>query len=89
LNNPQAAYAIELVGTDAAELSLATPPAFASAGQGAELAELYWRALMRDLPFRAWETDPLARAAVAELQIFGFMQADPNYLFRGPTACER
>jgi hypothetical protein len=89
LNNPQAAYAIELVGPDAAELSLAPPPAFASAGQAAELAELYWRALMRHLPFRGWESDPLARAAVADLQLFGFTESDPTHLFRGSTAGER
>jgi PAP2 superfamily len=89
LNNPQAAYAIELHGPGAADLDLAPPPAFASARQAAEMAELYWRALMRDLPFHAWGTDPLARAAVADLTTFGFTENDPTNLFRGPTGFER
>jgi hypothetical protein len=89
LNNPQAAYAIELAGPDATALSLSPPPAFASQAMATEMADLYWRALLRDLPFRAWGTDPLAAAAVADLRAFGAPQPDATSLFRGTTAGEQ
>jgi len=86
LNNPQAAYAIDLVGRDAAALALPAPPVFASARTAAEMTELYWLALMRDVPFRAYGSDPLAAAAVAELQAAGFTSVDPARLFRSDAA---
>jgi hypothetical protein len=49
LNDPQAAYAIDLVGPDATALSLPPPPAFASQTAAAEMTELYWLALTRDV----------------------------------------
>src|SRR5262249_60474056 len=52
LNNPQATYAIELVGPDATALTLEPPPAFASRAMAAELAELYWRARVGGGPVR-------------------------------------
>ncbi|MBV9563785.1 MAG: hypothetical protein JOY90_25570 [Bradyrhizobium sp.] len=61
LNNPQAAYSIDLVGTDPAVLALAPPPCFASRAMAAELVELYWCALMRDVPFREIPSSPLTR----------------------------
>ena len=67
LSNPQAAYAIDLVGPDAESLTIATPPALASAEQAGELAEMYWHALLRDIPFTAYASDPLAAKACAEL----------------------
>ena len=72
LNNPQAAYSIDLVGTDPAALALSPPPAFASQAMAAEITELYWQALMRDVPFRDWESSPLTRAAVSDLVAAGF-----------------
>src|SRR5215831_1967763 len=63
LNDPQATYAIDLVGPDPAALPLASPPAFASRQAAVEMAELYWLALLRDVPFRHYGTDPLVAAA--------------------------
>jgi hypothetical protein len=83
LNDPQAAYAIELAGPDATALPFPAPPAFASRQAAAEITELYWRALMRDLPFRAYESDPLVPAAVADLRAAGLARADIASLFRG------
>src|SRR5215831_7429063 len=57
LNNPQAAYSIDLVGTDPAALTLLAPPAFASKTMAAEMVELYWRALMRDVPFHDYDNN--------------------------------
>jgi hypothetical protein len=93
LGNPQAAFAIDLIGPDAATLALATPPRFDSAEQAGELAEMYWHALLRDIPFGDYATDPTVTAAAAELtSLEGFTGPRDNgkvthdTLFRGPSA---
>jgi len=89
LNNPQAAYAIDLIGPDATQLTLPPPPTFASQALAAEMAELYWLALMRDVPFRDYARDLLTAAAIADLGAVGFGQFTPATLFRGETAGDR
>ncbi len=93
LANPQAALAENLVGPDPARLDLAPPPRFASAEQGAELIELYWQALLRDVPFSDYPHHPVARRAAAELTgLAGFRgpraagAVTPETLFRGAGA---
>jgi hypothetical protein len=90
LANPLAAYSIDLIGPDAAVLPMATPPAMASAEQAGELAEMYWHALLRDVPFDAYETDPLVAKACAELSRMSDFRGPkdgdkvtPQTLFRG------
>jgi hypothetical protein len=68
------------------------PPAFASAEEAAEMVELYWQALTRDVPFGAYETHPLTLQAAAELSgVSGFRGpkaggvVTPATLFRGTT----
>ena len=56
LNNPQAAYAFDLAGLDSFDTHLAAPPPFASAAAAAEMAELYWQALVREVPFARSKT---------------------------------
>src|SRR5262249_57448287 len=70
LNNPQATYAFDLVGLDSAATSLDPPPTFSSALMATEMAEVYWLALTRDVPFRDYETDALVAAAVAGISSF-------------------
>lgn len=92
LANPQAGLAINLVGPDPVRMGLGPPPRFASDEQAAELVELYWQALLRDLPFAAYEAHPLARRAADDLSRIddfrGPRGADgrvtPATLFRGP-----
>lgn len=67
LADPQAGLAFNLVGPDPGRVKLAPPPRFASAEQGAELVELYWQALLRDVPFAEYESHPLARRAADDL----------------------
>jgi hypothetical protein len=86
LNNPQATYAIDLVGPDATGLYLAPPPPFASEEMAAEMAELYWLALMRDVPFGGYADDALTQAAIGDLRAVGFGNLTPMTLFRGETA---
>ncbi|SFC27454.1 PAP2 superfamily protein [Bacillus sp. 491mf] len=78
LTNPQSAYAYELEGPDSHHLSIAAPPAFSSAWEASEMAELYWQALLRDVPFTEYDTSPLANAAASDLSSFSD--------FRGPKA---
>jgi hypothetical protein len=93
LANPQAALAYELVGPDASQLALAPPPAFDSPEQGAEMVELYWHALARDVPFAEYDSNPLiARAAEDLSRLSGFRgprragRVDAGTIFRGTTA---
>jgi hypothetical protein len=78
LQNPQAAFAFDLQGPDAHALSLPAPPAFSSAETGAEMVELYWQALTRDVPYADYPTSPLIALAAGELS--GLTD------FRGPRA---
>ena len=86
LNDPQAAYAIDLVGPDATALRFSSPPAFASERMSAEMIELYWLALMRDVPFRDYGSNLLASAAVTDLRAAGFGPVNAANLFRSESA---
>ena len=76
LTNPQAAYAFEMAGPDCNHLSMIAAPAFSSAWNASEMAEVYWQALTRDVAFTDYDTDPLTLAAASDLS--GFSD------FRGP-----
>jgi hypothetical protein len=76
LVNPQAGIAFDLQGADSHHLAMPAAPAFASAEESGEIVENYWMALLRDVPFTAYDTDPLALAAAAELSALSG--------FRGP-----
>ncbi|WP_425590345.1 vanadium-dependent haloperoxidase [Fictibacillus enclensis] len=78
LANPQAAYAFDLAGTDCHKLKISAPPSFNSAWAAGEMAELYWQALTRDVPFHEYRTNSLIREAASELSSFSD--------FRGPKA---
>jgi hypothetical protein len=78
LTDPQAAYAYEMAGPDSHHLAMLPSPAFSSAWEASEMAEVYWQALTRDVPFTDYDTDPLTLAAASDLS--GFSD------FRGPKA---
>ena len=83
--DPQAGYAFDTEGPDAQQLSLPAAPKFDSDLEVAEIAENYWMALLRDTPYANYGTDPLALAAVEDLNKFtGFKDVTPQTLFRGP-----
>src|SRR6185436_15971828 len=81
LANPQAALAFDLVGPDGCQLALAPAPGFADAEQAAEMVELYWHALARDIPFAEYGSHPLIQQAADDLS----RQSG----FRGPKEGER
>jgi membrane-associated phospholipid phosphatase len=76
--SPQAGLAFDMAGADSHALELATPPAFASAQAAAEMVELYWMAVLRDVPFEDYATNPLAIQAAAELGSLGAAYTGPK-----------
>ena len=78
LVSPQAAHSFNLEGLDTHQLLMRPAPAFASPEQAAEMVELYWQSLARDVPFAEYETNDTIRAAAEDLS----RMSD----FRGPKA---
>ncbi len=76
LVNPQGGLSFELEGIDPQLTEMPPPPPVLSEETAAEAVELYWMALLRDLPFSAYDRDPRAQAAAAELSALP--------AFRGP-----
>lgn len=92
LANPQSAWAFELIGPDSSQVPCPPAPGFASAEQAGEVVELYWQALLRDVPFTEYGSHPLAAKAAAELSANAAFkgprregQVAPETLFRGST----
>ena len=70
LANPHGAHAYEMTGLDGQATRMPAPPSFAGATQAAEMGEVYWQALTRDVPFLDYQSDPTVAAAVADLNAF-------------------
>jgi hypothetical protein len=92
LTNPQAALSFELVGNDPHYLSMPPPPAFNSAEMAAEMVELYWQAVTRDIHFSEYDDNRLTSQAAIELSnLIAFRgprngeRVTPAMLFRGNT----
>jgi membrane-associated phospholipid phosphatase len=71
LANPHAALAFDLVGPDSHQLITEPPSEYASAHFAADMVEMYWKALLRDVPFADYEKNDLVRRASAELTALG------------------
>lgn len=94
LTNPQSGLAFDMEGADAFSFTIPPAPAFASKEIAAEIAENYWMAILRDVPYADYQTNSLAAAAAADLTLFGADfkgakdtngQVTPRVLFRGLT----
>jgi hypothetical protein len=96
LRNPQAGLAFDLEGPDAASLAIRPAPRLDSAENSGEMGELYWMALLRDVPFSEYDnntTHQLVIDAAADLSnnFSDFRgpkengQVTPATLFRGNT----
>jgi len=90
LTSAQASVAYDLEGSDSHHTFMPPPPAFSSAEEAAEMVELYWMALCRDVPFAEYDTNALVAEASAELSgLSGYRGAKqdsrvtPAVLFRG------
>ncbi|HEX4966363.1 MAG TPA: hypothetical protein VF173_36480, partial [Thermoanaerobaculia bacterium] len=93
LANPQSAWSFELIGPDSSQVPCPPPPGFASAEQAGEIVELYWQALLREVPFSEYGSHPLVAKAAVELSAntaFTGPRKDgrvtPDTLFRGVAA---
>lgn len=78
LRNPQHAYTFQLEGRDTHALTMRAAPAFNSAEQASEAAEVLWQALTRDVPFSQYAVNPMTVEAAADMSRFSD--------FRGPKA---
>jgi hypothetical protein len=92
LSNPQSAFAFQTDGADSHHLGVRVPPALASAEEAGEMAEVYWLALTRDVPFANYDIDPTIAAAAADLSTFSDFRGPkmaghvtPATIFRGTT----
>ncbi|MFW9262483.1 twin-arginine translocation pathway signal protein [Nostoc sp. KVJ20] len=93
LVNPQGPLAISLEGINAAQIAVPPPPALASADRAAEAVELYWQALLRDVPLSKLQNNtdnPKVLAAVEDLNRLSVFRGPkqngrvtPQTLFRG------
>lgn len=90
LVQPETAWTYQAEGGSTAQLRIAVPPAFDDPETGAEMVELYWRALTRDVNFRDYQSSDIVGAAAAELDeldAYNGPGADstvtPDNVFRG------
>ncbi|MFE9426385.1 vanadium-dependent haloperoxidase [Kitasatospora sp. NPDC006697] len=86
---PQGGLAFDLLGPDSHALVVPPAPRVGSAEGASEMAELYWMALLRDVPFAALADSPLAAQAADDLSRYaGFRgprqngRVTPGTLFR-------
>ena len=96
--NPQSGKAFDMEGNDSYSMVMPPPPVFESRELGAEIAENYWMALLRDIPFSEYNSHPTAQAAAADLNLFGADfkgakdgngQVTTDVLFRGLTTGDK
>ncbi len=96
LTNPQSGLAYDLEGTDGHNFTVDAAPVMAGSQQAAEMVEMYWAALLRDVPFSTYSSNATANQAAAELNgLSGYVgprngsgQVTTNELFRGNFAGE-
>ena len=70
LASPQASFAFELSGLDGNANRIFAAPAFDSTVNEAEMAELYWYSVTRDVPFSEYENRNIIRRAADDLNRF-------------------
>jgi hypothetical protein len=85
LNGPQVALAFDLEGLDSHATVIPAAPSVASAQTAAEQVEHYWGALLRDVPFTQYATNPLVGQAVADMNNLSFLASAANKEFPYPV----
>jgi hypothetical protein len=93
LTNPQAGLATDVEGPDPKKLNILAAPSLDSVEEAAEGVELYWMALLRDVPFTRFATNQTVGVAAEEIsglkdftgpKIGG--KVTPQTIFRGCSA---
>ncbi|MEO1657990.1 MAG: vanadium-dependent haloperoxidase [Pseudomonadota bacterium] len=92
LANPQGAYKFDMTGRDGYNTFMRPAPTFTGLETAAEMGELYWKALCRDVPFSRYGTNRRIAAAAADLNNFSQTvgpkeggAVTPGTIFRGET----
>jgi hypothetical protein len=96
LNGPQGGLAFYLACEDSSQFTAPPAPALASEAYAAELVELYWASLLRDVAFTDYPTNNVAMQAATELSSMTSYagprdsggNVTPELLFRGVSAGE-
>jgi hypothetical protein len=91
LVGPQGGLAFDPEGGDGHNFTTNPAPTMAGAQLAAEMVEMYWASLLRDVPFTSYASNSMAKAAAAELNLLpgyvgprnGSSQVTTNELFRG------
>ncbi|MGB9366868.1 MAG: vanadium-dependent haloperoxidase [Xanthobacteraceae bacterium] len=78
---PLGGRCFSLSSPDAQALTLPPPPTFESAETAAEMAELYWMSLTRDVPFARYGENELVAMAAKDLSRLQGSTIDPRHLF--------
>lgn len=93
LTNPLSGLGFDLEGPDPQALTIPPAPRVDGPQASAEMVELYWMALCRDVPFARFDSNHLVAEAAADLsQLSDFRgpkcdgDVTPETLFRGETA---
>jgi hypothetical protein len=76
LTNPQSGLAFDMMGADSHALVQPAAPAFSSAEEASEIAENYWMAQTRDIPYSQYDGNAVSMQAAADMSKFSD--------FRGP-----
>lgn len=85
LNCPQLALAFDLEGRDSHATVIPAAPSVASAQTASEQVEHYWAALLADVPFTEYATNPLVGQAVADMNNMSFLGTAANNQFPYPV----
>ena len=92
LVNPLAGLASNADGIDSASFTTPPAPRLDSPENSGDVAELYWMALTRDVPFERFDSDPLIAEAAADLSAMSDFRGPKEAgavtartLFRGDT----
>lgn len=81
LSNPLAGLCLDLQGPDAHTVTIPPAPRIDSKENSAEMAELYWMSLLRDINFTDFNRSSLVVEAAADLSLFSnFTGAKVRYL---------
>ena len=84
-NGPQVALAFDLQGLDSHATVIPPAPSVVSAETAAEQVEHYWGALLADVPFTEYPTNPLVAQAVADMNKLSFLNTNLNVQFPVPV----
>jgi hypothetical protein len=92
LTNPQAGLAFDLAAADSGSLTIPPAPRIDSPENSGEAVELYWMALLRDVPFTSYDGNARVDRAVRDInKLTDFRgprdrgKVTPGTLFRGFT----